>query len=101
MLIDIGADDKEDAIKLGVRPGQSIIPVCPFTPMANPKKIMAKAWDNRYGCGLAVELLKEVKDVKLPNVLYAGATVQEEVGLRGAQTAANLIKPDIFFALVS
>lgn len=99
MLIDIGADSKEDAIKIGIKPGQQIVPVCPFTPMANKKKIMAKAWDNRYGCGLAVELLEEVKDVKLPNILYSGATVQEEVGLRGAGTAASMIKPDIFFAL--
>jgi putative aminopeptidase FrvX len=99
MLIDIGADNKEDAIKIGIRPGQQIVPVCPFTPMANEKKIMAKAWDNRYGCGLAIELLKEVQDETLPNILYSGATVQEEVGLRGAQTAANMIKPDIFYAL--
>jgi putative aminopeptidase FrvX len=99
MLIDIGADDKEDAIKIGIKPGQQIVPVCPFTPMANNKKIMAKAWDNRYGCGLAIELLKETKDETLPNILYSGATVQEEVGLRGAQTSASLIKPDIFFAL--
>ena len=99
MLIDIGADSKEDAHQLGIKPGQQIVPICPFTPMANRKKILAKAWDNRYGCGLAIELLKEVKDKQLPNTLYSGATVQEEVGLRGAQTAANMIKPDIFFAL--
>jgi putative aminopeptidase FrvX len=99
MLIDVGADDKEDAKNMGIKPGQQIVPICPFTPMANPKKILAKAWDNRYGCGLAIELLKELKDETLPNVLYSGATVQEEVGLRGAQTAANMIKPDIFFAL--
>ncbi|WP_243386012.1 M42 family metallopeptidase [Bacillus kexueae] len=99
MLIDIGADSKEDALQLGIKPGQQIVPICPFTPMANRKKILAKAWDNRYGCGLAIELLKEVKDKQLPNTLYSGATVQEEVGLRGAQTAANMIKPDIFFAL--
>jgi putative aminopeptidase FrvX len=99
MLIDIGADDREDAEKIGIKPGQSILPICPFTPMANKKKIMAKAWDNRYGCGLAIELLKEVKDETLPNILYSGATVQEEVGLRGSRTAANMIKPDIFFAL--
>lgn len=99
MLIDIGADDRSDAQKIGIKPGQPIVPICPFTPMANPKKIMAKAWDNRYGCGLAIELLKELKDVQLPNVLYSGATVQEEVGLRGAQTAANMINPDLFFAL--
>lgn len=99
MLIDIGADNKEDAMKIGIRPGQQIVPVCPFTPMANEKKIMAKAWDNRYGCGLAIELLKEVQNETLPNILYSGATVQEEVGLRGAGTAANMIKPDIFYAL--
>lgn len=99
MLIDIGADDREDALAIGVKPGDTVVPICPFTPMANEKKIMAKAWDNRYGCGLAIELLKEVHGEKLPNTLYAGATVQEEVGLRGAQTAANMIEPDIFYAL--
>ena len=99
MLIDIGADNKDDAMAMGVRPGQSIIPVCPFTPMANPKKIMAKAWDNRYGCGLAIELLKELKDEKVASHLYSGANVMEEVGLRGAQVSANMIKPDLFFAL--
>ncbi|SEJ33407.1 Putative aminopeptidase FrvX [Bhargavaea ginsengi] len=99
MLIDIGADDKEDAEKIGIRLGQQIVPVCPFTPMANEKKILAKAWDNRYGCGLAIELLKEVHGEELPNTLYSGANVMEEVGLRGAQAAANMIKPDLFFAL--
>lgn len=99
MFIDIGADSREDAEAMGVRPGLAAVPVCPFTPMANPKKIMAKAWDNRYGVGLAIELLEALRDTKLPNNLYAGATVQEEVGLRGAETAARLIKPDLFFAL--
>ncbi|MCZ0703248.1 endoglucanase [Natronobacillus azotifigens] len=99
MLIDIGADDEEDAKKIGIKPGQQVVPVTPFTPMANEKKILAKAWDNRYGCGLSIELLKELQGETLPNTLYSGATVQEEVGLRGAQVAANMIKPDIFFAL--
>lgn len=99
MLIDIGADDKEDAEAIGIKPGQAIVPICPFTPMANEKKILAKAWDNRYGCGLAIELMKEIQGEKLPNQLYSGATVQEEVGLRGAQVAANMIEPDLFYAL--
>src|SRR5690625_4143800 len=99
MLIDIGADDKEDVERIGVKPGDTIVPICPFTPMANEKKILAKAWDNRYGCGLAIELLKELKDEKIPNKLYSGATVQEEVGLRGAKTAAKMIQPDVFLAL--
>lgn len=99
MLIDIGADDHDDALAIGVTPGDTVVPICPFTPMANEKKILAKAWDNRYGCGLAIDLLRAVKDETLPNTLYSGATVQEEVGLRGAQTAAHLIQPDLFFAL--
>lgn len=99
MLIDIGADDEADAKKIGIIPGQQIIPVSAFTPMANPKKIMAKAWDNRYGCGLSIELLKELQGVDIPNILYSGATVMEEVGLRGAKTSAQMIKPDIFYAL--
>lgn len=99
MMIDIGADDQADAKAIGIKPGQPILPASSFTPLANPKKIMAKAWDNRYGCGLAIELLKELRGKQLPNMLYSGATVQEEVGLRGAQTAAHLINPDLFFAL--
>ncbi|SDI79177.1 M42 family metallopeptidase [Natribacillus halophilus] len=99
MYIDIGADDAEDAERLGIYPGLPIVPVCDFTPLANEKKIMAKAWDNRYGVGLSIELLEEVKNETLPNTLYSGATVQEEVGLRGAQTSAQMIKPDIFFAM--
>ncbi|WP_059104028.1 M42 family metallopeptidase [Shouchella shacheensis] len=99
MYIDIGADDKEDAVALGIKPGQSIVPVCSFTPMANNKKILAKAWDNRYGVGLAIELLEELKEENLLNTVYSGATVQEEVGLRGATTAAQMIEPDLSYVL--
>ncbi len=99
MLIDIGADSPEHAKELGVIPGCFVTPYMDFDFTADKKKIIAKAWDDRYGCGLAIELLKEVKNEKLPNTLFSGASVQEEVGLRGAETAANMIKPDIFFAL--
>ncbi|AET61876.1 M42 family metallopeptidase [Paenibacillus terrae] len=101
MYLDIGVDSRQEAQDLGIVPGTAIAPICDFTPLANPKKIMAKAWDNRYGVGLAIELLEALhkEKNKLPNTLYAGATVQEEVGLRGARTAANLIQPDVFFAL--
>jgi putative aminopeptidase FrvX len=99
MFIDVGADNREDAERMGIRPGQPIVPVCPFTVMANENKLMAKAWDNRYGCSLAIELMKEIQQTAHPNVVYAGATVQEEVGLRGAATSANMINPDLFIAL--
>ncbi|UFJ41574.1 M42 family metallopeptidase [Brevibacillus humidisoli] len=100
MYIDIGADSREEAERWGVRPGVPVVPTSPFTVMKDGKKIMAKAWDNRYGCALSIELLKELHEQpNHPNVVYAGATVQEEVGTRGAKTAAHLIQPDIFLAL--
>ncbi|MFS1511955.1 M42 family metallopeptidase [Chengkuizengella sp. SCS-71B] len=99
MFIDVGADDRQDAENMGIHPGLQVVPICPLTVLSNPKKILAKAWDNRYGVGLAIELLKEVHNEQLPNILFTGATVQEEVGLRGAVTASNLVKPDIFYAL--
>ncbi|MDO7281845.1 M42 family metallopeptidase [Shouchella clausii] len=99
MYIDVGADDKEDCFALGIKPGQPIVPECPFTPMANEKKILAKAWDNRYGVGLSIELLEAIKGKALPNTVYSGATVQEEVGTRGAQTASNMIQPDVSYVL--
>ncbi|MDF2699709.1 MAG: glutamyl aminopeptidase family protein [Haloplasmataceae bacterium] len=99
MLLDIGADSEDHVKELGVMKGTQVTPHMDFTFTADNKKIIAKAWDDRYGCGLAIELLKELKDIKLPNTLFSGATVQEEVGTRGAETSANLIQPDIFFAL--
>ncbi len=99
MFLDIGADDRADAEALGVVVGQPIVPICPFTPLANAKKILAKAWDNRYGVGLAIELMEALQGASHPNVVYAGATVQEEMGLRGAETASRLIDPDIAFVL--
>lgn len=99
MFIDIGVANKEEAIEAGVRPGDSVIPVCEFTVMQNPKYLMAKAWDNRIGCAIAIDVLKQLQGVDHPNVVYGVGTVQEEVGLRGAGTSAHLIQPDIGFAV--
>jgi putative aminopeptidase FrvX len=99
MFIDIGASSRAEAAEWGVRPGDPVVPVGDFTPMHNPKLLLAKAWDNRFGCALAVEVLRRLKDESHPNVVYAGGTVQEEVGLRGATTISNIIDPDIGFAL--
>lgn len=43
--------------------------------MVNEKKIMVKVWDNCYGCGFVIELLKELKDEILLNILYFGVIV--------------------------
>jgi putative aminopeptidase FrvX len=99
LLLDIGADSKEHAIELGVKIGQQIISRNNFTTTKDGRKHISKAWDNRFGCGMALELAKTIKAEDLDCELYVGATVQEEVGLRGAQTAAGLVSPDIFIAI--
>ncbi|WP_054948872.1 M42 family metallopeptidase [Numidum massiliense] len=99
MFIDVGALSKEEAESFGIRPGDSVVPDCPFTEMANPKMLMAKAWDNRFGCIVALEVLRQLHEQQHPNTVFSVATVQEEVGLRGAQTSVHTVKPDIAFAI--
>lgn len=99
LYIDIGAKDEADAKEMGVRPGDWVVPVSDFFTMRDGELWAGKALDNRSGCSLAVEILSRLQNEQHPNVIYAGATVQEEVGLRGAGTAANLIQPDVAFAL--
>jgi endoglucanase len=100
MHLDVGATSDWDANKkLDIRPGDPVVPVSPFTVMANPNVLLAKAWDNRIGCALAAEAARRLKDVAHPNTVYAVATVQEEVGLRGAQTSAFKVQPDVGIAL--
>ena len=99
MFIDIGACSDEEARGFGVRPGDPIVPDSLFTILANPSLYLAKAWDNRVGCALGIDVVRELAQSSHPNVLYAVGTTQEEIGLRGAQTSAQYIKPDVALAL--
>ncbi len=58
---------------------------------------MGKALDNRVGCALMAELLQAVNNPEI--TLYGVGSVEEEVGLRGAQTSAEQIKPDMVIVL--
>lgn len=100
MFIDVGVQEKYDLKKkLGIRPGDPIIPDSQFTILGNKKMYMSKAFDNRASCAVVLELLKKLQRVKHPNTVLAGGTVQEEVGLRGAQTIAHLGDPDVCFTV--
>lgn len=61
--------------------------------------INGKSLDNRISVYVLIEVLKELKNKQLPFDLYAVFTVQEEVGIRGAQVATQEIQPDFGFAL--
>lgn len=95
LLVDIGATSQAEVVALGIEVGDMVVLKGEYVPLANHQRVMAKALDNRYGCALSMALAESLKDIDLPYDLYIGATVQEEVGLRGATTAASLINPDM------
>lgn len=99
IYLDIGVQNKEEVEKLGIKVGDMITPAIDFQVMANEKYLLGKAWDNRIGCAIVIEVLKRLTNKTHPNIVYGIGTVQEEVGLRGAKTAAQMINPDIVFAL--
>lgn len=99
MYIDIGATSEEEVEKTGIRVGDPVIPVSEFAILANRKTYLAKAFDDRVGCALAIAAMQRLAKTGHPNTVFAVATVQEEVGARGATTSAEVINPDVAIIL--
>ncbi len=95
MSIDIGASSKEEAERL-VKVGDYATFDIAYAELGGGlRAVKGKAFDDRAGCAVLIELLKE----RYPFDLYAAFTVQEEVGLRGAKVAGYSIAPDVAFVL--
>ena len=102
IFLDIGAADKKDAEqRLGVRPGDPIAPASTFERLNGGDLLLGKAWDDRAGLAVMTGVMERLKETDLPCELFAVSTVQEEVGLRGAHTSSNLVKPDLGINLES
>lgn len=99
MYLDLGVENKEEAEKLGIKPGDMITPYIEYQRLSNRKYLLGKAWDNRVGCAAVVQVLSNLQNRKHNNIYYGVGTVQEEVGLRGAKTSAYKVQPDIGIAL--
>ena len=99
LLLDIGADSKAQAIEMGVKIGQQVVSENDFYFTKDQKKIVSKAWDDRFGVAMSLEIMEAVSKVKHNNTVICGATVQEEVGLRGARVATQMIEPDLFITI--
>lgn len=116
LMIDVGCSSKKEVEALGIRVGDASVPYAKFRTMKRIKitknddgeeeskertLVVSKALDNRLGIFVVLEALKRVKEQNIDhqNSLYFVSTVQEEVGVRGAKTASNLVKPDIGIAL--
>ncbi len=98
-LLDIGANNYQHAKDLGVEIGQQVVFVNNYVESKDGKKVFSKAWDNRFGSAMALDILESVNKQELKCRLFAGANVQEEVGLRGAITSSYKLKPDLFIAI--
>lgn len=61
-------------------------------------RVIAKSLDDRIGCVVAIEAMRKLNK-QTPNEVYFAFTVQEEVGLRGAKTAAQCVHPDVGIAI--
>ena len=105
MFIDVGAADKDDAeTRLGIRPGDPIAPDSAFMPLGAGGLYLGKGWDDRVGLGVMIETIRALREQgagSFPGTLYGVATVQEEVGLRGAHTSSYEVEPAVGINLES
>ncbi|MEA1894051.1 MAG: M42 family metallopeptidase [Euryarchaeota archaeon] len=96
MFIDVGASSADEVASMGIEVGTSVSIDQNLVRLANDY-VTGKALDNRAGAALLIEVMKRIGDVK-PTV-HAVFTVQEEVGLKGARTAAFGLDPDVAIAI--
>lgn len=112
MFIDVGCSNKEEVEELGIRVGDAVVPDSSFRLMkkrsfkngkfvGNRTLAFGKGFDDRIGAYIAAQAVRVLSEKKIehPNKVVGAATVQEEVGLRGARTVANLVKPDVAIVL--
>ena len=100
MVIDVGAESRRHACEeLGIALGDPIAPSSAFTALAREDYFMAKAFDNRVGMAGVIQAGQILAQSTHPNRLILCGTVQEEVGLRGAKTAAACAQPDVAIIL--
>jgi endoglucanase len=100
LFVDVGCQEHFDVRKrLGIEIGDPIIPEASFEILANQDMYLAKAFDNRVACAAVIDILAALGKGTHPNTVYGVGTAQEEVGLRGAGTAAYQVDPDVAIAL--
>jgi len=126
LFIDVGARDRAELERWGIYPGCFAVPTPNFRTLKNDQYVMGKAFDDRVGLLVIIELFKKLRAMgmgasmgmgagagvsagtaasagtgtavhtaSLPCIPLAGASVQEEVGCRGARTLAALTRPDL------
>ena len=99
VFLDVGAKDAAGVAALGLAPGDPVVPDSPFLDLNGTGNYAGKAWDDRVGCAVLLLAMERLKASGHPNQVFFTATVQEEIGLRGARASTAIIKPDIGIAI--
>ena len=99
LFLDVGAKDEAEVRAMGISPGDPVVPDSPFTVLNGTSNYLSKAWDDRVGCAVVVEAMRRLQKLPHANQIFWTITTQEEIGLRGAHTAADVVKPDLAIAL--
>ncbi len=99
MYIDIGATSQAEVEAAGVRPGDPVVPRADFVPLLNGRTYLSKAFDDRIGVAMVISTLQLLQNRQHPNTIFGVATVQEEVGVRGATTSVRAVNPDVAIVL--
>ncbi len=95
MFVDVGASSRDEVLQMGIEVGSPVAVDREVQELGNGR-ITGKAFDNRVG---VVAMIEAVRRTKSDATIYAVATVQEEVGLKGARTSAFSIEPDAAIAI--
>ena len=99
VFLDVGAGSAADVAALGIAPGDPVVPDSGFEVLNGTANYAGKAWDDRVGCAVLLMAMERLKVTGHPNQIFFVATVQEEIGLRGARTTTAIVKPDIGIAI--
>lgn len=98
MFVDIGATSREDVADMGIRIGDPMTIHYPFIEL-HSGYVTGKAFDDRAGCTVLIDAARRLAEVDLEMNVAFSFVFGEEVGLRGARTAAHTIEPDIALAV--
>jgi endoglucanase len=99
LYLDVGARNEAEVRAMGIEPGSPIVPDTPFEVLNGTQNYLGKGWDDRVGCAVIVEAMRRLANEGHPNQIAWVITTQEEIGLRGAHTAAEAVKPEIGIAI--
>jgi endoglucanase len=99
IFLDVGAKNAAEVAAMGLEPGDPVVPDAPFAVMNGTQNYLGKGWDDRVGCAVVIEAMKKLAHAPHPNQIFWVATVQEEIGVRGAHTSSEIVKPEIGIAI--